>query len=110
MILVEVFTVYTQDSSTAFGEAVHRVPAATAEQNVDIPAPRGAPQRFSSKSSSCSWFFRFAGYVKSRVFFNTFPRRKKCEDSAHPGVGTGRGPQLMASVSLAGGVAGWLRH
>ena len=33
-------------SSTAFGEADHRAPAATAEQNVDIPAPRGAPRDF----------------------------------------------------------------
>ena len=36
--------------------------------------------------------------------FSTFPRRKKCEDPAHPGVGTGRGLQLMASVSIAGGL------
>ena len=33
-------------SSTAFGRADHRVPAATAEQNVDIPVPRGAPHGF----------------------------------------------------------------
>ena len=33
-------------SSTAFGEADHRVPAATVEQNVDVPAPRGAPRDF----------------------------------------------------------------
>ena len=34
-------------------------------------------------------------------FLTFFPVRKKCEDSAHPGVGNGRGLQLMASVSLA---------
>ena len=55
-------------SSSAFYGADHRVPAATAEQNVDIPAPRGCASRFSSKSFSCSWFFRFAGNGKSRGF------------------------------------------
>ena len=33
-------------SSSAFYGADHRVAAATAEQNVDIPAPRGAPHDF----------------------------------------------------------------
>ena len=33
-------------SSRAFGEADHRVPAATAEQIVDIPVPRGALHDF----------------------------------------------------------------
>ena len=37
-------------------------------------------------------------------FLALFPVGKKCEDPAHPGVGTGRGLQLMASVSLAGGL------
>ena len=46
VVLKEVFAVCTQDSSTAFGVADHRVPAATAEQNVDIPVLRGAPHDF----------------------------------------------------------------
>ena len=71
-------------SSSAFYGADHRVPAATAEQNVDIPAPRGAPHDFHKKSSSCSWFFRFAGNGKSRGFFALSPS-EKCEDPAYPG-------------------------
>ena len=78
-------------SSTAFGEADHRVPPATAEQNVDIPAPRGGASRFSSKSSSCSWFFRFAPILQINGFFALFPVGKKCEDNAHPGVGPAHG-------------------
>ena len=37
---------HPRQSSTAFGEADHRVAAATAVQNVDIPAPRFTPQDF----------------------------------------------------------------
>ena len=92
-------------SSTAFGEADHRVPAATAEQNVDIPAPRGAPRDFHQNPLPAVGSPDMPDTANQGVF-STFPRRKKCEDPARPGVGTGRGLQLMASVSLAGGVAG----
>ena len=36
------------------------------------------------------------------VFFALFPTGKKCEDPAHPGVGTGCRVELMDAVSLAG--------
>ena len=35
-------------------------------------------------------------------FLALFPRRKKCEDPAHPGVRTGCALELMDAVSLAG--------
>ena len=55
--------------STACGREYHRFPAATAEQIVDIPVPRG----------------RFAGY-------GTFSsREKRCAVRSAPGVGTGCG-------------------
>ena len=42
-------------------------------------------------------------------FFALFPTGKKCEDPAHPGVGTGCALELMDAVSLAGvsSVATW---
>ena len=95
-------------SSTPFGGAEF-LPAATADQNVDIPVPRGAPRDFHQNPLPAADSSDLPDTANQGVF-STFPRRKKCEDSAHPGVGTGRGLQLMASVSLAGGVAGWLRH
>ena len=94
-------------SSSAFYGADHRVPAATAEQNVDIPAPRGAPHDFHQNPLPAAGSSDLLETANQGVF-GTFPRRKKCEDPAYPGVGTGRG-LFMASVSLAGGVAGWLR-
>ena len=96
-------------SSTAFGEADHRVPAATAEQTVDIPVLRGAPNDFHQNRLPAAGSSDLPD-TANQGFFSTFHRRKKCEDPAHPGVGTGRGLQLMASVSLAGGVADWPRH
>ena len=92
-------------SSTAFYGADHRVAAATAEQNVDILAPRGALRDFHQNPLPAAGSSDLLETANQGVF-STFPRRKKCEDSAHPGVGTGRGLQLVASVSLAGGVAG----
>ena len=35
-------------------------------------------------------------------FYALFPTGRKCEDPAHPGVGTGCGVELMDAVSLAG--------
>ena len=91
-------------SSSAFYEADHRVPAATAEQNVDIPAPRGAPRDFHQNPLPAAGSSDLLETANQGVF-RTFPgRKKKCEDPAHPGVRTGRGLQLMASVSLAGGL------
>ena len=90
-------------SSSAFYGADHRAAAATAEQNVDIPVPRGAPHdvhQIPLPAAGSSDLLETA----NQGVVSTFPRRKKCEDPAHPGVGTGRGLQLMASVSLAGGL------
>ena len=68
--------VYTQDSSSAFYGADLRVPAATAEQNVDIPAPRGAPRDFHQNplpAAGSSDLLETA----NQVVFRTFPGRKK---------------------------------
>ena len=45
--------------------------------------------------------------------FSTFPRRKRCEDPAHPGVGTGRGLQFMGGLPVdsgTGGSTGFMGH
>ena len=96
---------YTQDRVLQrFFGADHRVPAATAEQNVDIPAPRGAPRDFHQHPLPAAGSSDLLETANHGVF-STFPRsEKKCQHSAHPGVRTGRGLQLMASVSLAGGL------
>ena len=78
------------------------------EQNVDIPVPHGEslqgllPGHGSTASSSSSHVPTGAVDEPFQGFFRTFPQRKKCEDPPRPGVGTGRGLQLMASMSLAG--------
>ena len=106
VVLVEVFTVYTQV----------RVQQRLVEQIIVFQ------QRLPSKSFTFQfclvhltifikilfpqlvlpicWIRQINGFFE--LFFS------KCEDPAHPGVGTWRGLQLMASVSLAGGGAGWL--
>ena len=93
-------------SSAAFGEADNRSPAATAEQNVDIPVLPGAIHDVHHDLLPAAGSSDLPDTV-NQGFFALSPAGKKCEDSTHPGVGTERGLQ---SVSLAGGVAGWLRH
>ena len=98
-------------SSSAFYGADHRVAAATAEQNVDIPAPRGAPRDFHQHPHPAAGSSDLLETANQGFFSHFSPsRRKKVRRSRVPRVGTGRGLQLMASLSLAGGVAGWLRH
>ena len=63
-------------SSTAFGEADHRVPPATAEQNDDIPAPRGAPRDFHQNPLPAAGSSALPDTANQWVF-RTFPRRKK---------------------------------
>ena len=109
VVLVEVFMVYTQDrvpgqSSSAFYGADHRAAAASAEQNVDIPVSRGAPHDFHQNPLPAAGSSDLLETANQGVFSTFPPSEKKCEDPAHPGVGTGRGLQLMASVSLAGGL------
>ena len=91
-------------SSSAFYGADHRVAAATAEQNVDIPAPRGAPHDFHQNPLPAAGSADLPETTNQGGFSHFFPFGKKCKNFAHPGVGTGRGLQLMASVSLAGGI------
>ena len=70
-------------SSSAFCGADHRVAAATAEQNVDIPAPRGAPRDFHQHplpSAGSSDLLETA----NQGFFRTFPHRKKVRRSRAP--------------------------
>ena len=89
----------------------------TAEQIVDNPVPRPGvlevfkvfsvdrvQQRFRSRSLS------FPIQVAADMIFSLSrapqrhfsPEEKKCEDPAHPGVGTGCALELMDAVSLAG--------
>ena len=75
---------------------------ALSEQIPEFPDPRGGREDFqpvqgsavsSSDSPWTSW---------SRGFLALFTTGKKCEDPAHPGVGTGCALELMDTVSLAG--------
>ena len=61
--------------STAFGEADHRVPAATAEQNVDIPVPR-APRDCHQNPLPAAGSSDLPDTANQWVF-STLPRRKK---------------------------------
>ena len=70
-------------SSTSFGEADYRVPAATAEQNVDIPAPRGAPHHFHQNPLPAAGSSDLPDTANQWVF-STFPRRKKVRRSRAP--------------------------
>ena len=65
-------------SSSAFYVADHRVPAATAEQNVDIPAPRGAPRDFHQNPLPAAGSSDLLE-MGNQWFFRTFPVGKKCE-------------------------------
>ena len=95
-------------SSSAFCGADHRVPAATAEQNVDIQAPCGAPNDFHQKPLPAAGSSDLPE-TANQGCFRTFPgRKKKCEDPARPGVRTGRG--LHGLRELSWWVAGWLWH
>ena len=69
-------------SSTAFGGA-RSFPAATAEQIVDTPVPRGGRVLHPASSSS-----GLPGTANQWVF-RTFPRGKKCDVGSALGVGTG---------------------
>ena len=63
-------------SSSAFYEADHRVAAATAEQNVDISAPRGAPRDFHQNPLPAAGSSDLPETANQGVF-RTFPVRKK---------------------------------
>ena len=63
-------------SSSAFGAADHRFPAATAEQIVDIPGPRGAPLDFHQVPLRAAGSSGLPGTTNQWVF-RTFSRDKK---------------------------------
>ena len=67
-------------SFSAFGEAEHRFPAATAEQIVDIPVPRGGLQDLRPGQSSASSSHSPADLADDALqgVFRTFHRWKKC--------------------------------
>ena len=69
-------------SSTAFSEQI-----------AEFPDPGGGLPRFSASPGLRSVFFSLSW---------TSPEEKKCEDPAHPVVGTGCGVELMDAVSLTG--------
>ena len=90
-------------SSTAFDETEHRFPAATSEQIVDIPVPRGGRQDLDLPSAASS--SGLPGMANQGVFL-TFPSWKKCAVGSALGVGNGCGHQFIH----AGGSAGGLLH
>ena len=63
-------------SSSAFYGADHRAAAASAEQNVDIPVPRGAPHDFHQNPLPAAGSSDLLETANQGVF-STFPRRKK---------------------------------
>ena len=63
-------------SSSAFYGADHRVAAATAELNVDIPAPHGSPHDFHQNPHPAAGSSDLLETANQGVF-STFPRRKK---------------------------------
>ena len=90
VVLVEVFLVYTQDRVLQrFMEQI----IVFLQRLLSIPAPRGAPRDFHQNPLPAAGSSDLLETANQGVF-RTFPRR---EDSAYPGVGTGRGLQLMAS-------------
>ena len=67
---------HPEQSSSAFYGADHRAAAATAEQNVDIPVPRGAPHDFHQNPLPAAGSSDLLETANQGVF-STFPRRKK---------------------------------
>ena len=78
---VEVFTFYTQDRTTAFGEADHRVAAATAQQIVDVTVPRGAPHDVHPVPLRAAGSTGLPG-TANQGFFRTLPQIKKVSVSS----------------------------
>ena len=74
---------------------------AFSEQIAEFPDPGGGRQDFKPVQGSAMASSVSPGQA-GEGFFRTFPHRKKCEDSAHPGVGTRCRVELMDAVSLAG--------
>ena len=95
---VEVFYgLHPGQSSTAFGGAVHRIPAATAEQIVDIPVPRGAHLDFHQDPPRAAGSSGLLGTANQAVF-RTFHRgRKKVRRRSRPESQGARQCQLMDS-------------
>ena len=83
-------------SSTAFGRADHRFPAATAEQIVVVPVPLGGRQDPDLPSAASSSGLSGAA---NHGFFSHFSRGKKCAVGSAPGVGTWCGLWLSWRVS-----------
>ena len=75
------------------GAGDHRLPAATAEQIVDIPVPRGAPHDLHQDPLRATGSSGLPG-TANQGFFCTFPRDKKSATSAAV-----RSPSVPASVS-----------
>ena len=109
------FGLHPGQSSTAFGEAEHCFPTATAEQIVDIPVPRGGRQDPDLPSAASS--SGLPGMTNQGVFFALFPVEKKSarlgpHSGSELGVRTSAHPrrQLMLEGSFtdaAGGV--WMQ-
>ena len=73
----------------------------TANKIADIPVPRGAFTIF-LKLFIVQGFRPICRRRQIKGFLALFPGKNKCEDSAHPGVGTGCAVELMDAMSSAG--------
>ena len=96
-------------SSSAFYGADHRASAATAEQNVDIPVPRGAPHDFHQNplpAAGSSDLLETA----NQGFFRTFPRRKKVQRFRAPRGRNWARTSAHGLRELSWWVAGCFRH
>ena len=96
-------------SSSAFYGADLRVAAATAEQNVDIPAPRGAPRDFHQHPLPAAGSSDLLETANQWVF-RTFPGRKKVRRSRAPRGQNWARTSAHGLRELSWWVAGWLRH
>ena len=73
---------HPRQSSSAFGEADHRIPAATAEQIVDVPVLRGAPHDFHQDPLSAAGSSDLPDTANNQG--SAFPHRKKVRRSRAP--------------------------
>ena len=67
------YGLHAGQSSTAFGEADHRVPAGTAEQIVDFPVPSGAPRDFHPVPLRAAGSTGLPGTANQGFFSHFFP-------------------------------------
>ena len=84
-------------------QGLHRGQSSTAfpEQIAEFPDPCGGLQDFQPVQGSAASSSVFS-WTSWRRVLRTFRNRKKCEDPAHPGVGTGCALELMDAMRSGG--------